>query len=141
MPTPDDELRRLLTGARTIAVVGLSDRPERDSNEVARYLKSQGYRVVPVNPSLPEVLGERAFPSLAEIPPELRIDMALVFRKSDAIPGIVDEAIARRVPVVWMQLGIAHPAAAAKARAQGLAVVEDTCAMTVHRRLHLPHAA
>jgi uncharacterized protein len=141
MPTTDDELRRLLTSARTLAIVGLSDRPERDSNEVARYLRSQGYRIVPVNPSVPEILGERSYASLSAIPADVRVDMAVVFRRSEAVPEIVEEAIARPVPIVWMQLGVTNPAAAEKGRAHGLAVVEDTCSMAVHRRLHLPPAS
>ncbi|HTT16892.1 MAG TPA: CoA-binding protein [Thermoplasmata archaeon] len=141
MNPPDDELRRLLTGARTLAVIGLSDKPERDSNEVARYLRSQGYRIVPVNPALPEVLGERSYPSLAAIPPDVRVDIAVVFRKSEAVPPIVDEAIARRVPVLWMQLGVEHPEAAARARSRGVVVVENLCTMATHRRLQLGRVA
>jgi hypothetical protein len=140
MPT-DAELREVLTRARTIAVVGLSDKPERDSNEVARYLRSQGYRIVPVNPMLPEVLGETSYPSLAAIPPSVRIDIVDVFRRSDQVPPVVDEAVARHVPVVWMQLGVEHSEAAAKARAAGLTVVENLCIMVQHRRLRIPPAA
>ena len=138
MAASDAKLREVLTNARTIAVVGLSARPERDSNEVARYLRSQGYRIVPVNPLLPEVLHERSYPSLSAIPPEIRIDIVDIFRRSDLVPPVVDEAIARRVPVVWMQLGVEHPAAAAKARAAGLTVFENVCTMAQHRRLNLP---
>lgn len=136
--TPTDEsLRALLTGARTIAVVGLSEKPERDSNEVARYLQGEGYRIVPVNPTVPEVLGERSYASLAAIPPEIRIDIADLFRRSEQVPPIVDEAIARNVPTVWMQLGVESPSAAAKARAAGLTVLENLCIMVQHRRLGL----
>ncbi len=138
MSLPDELLRDVLASARTVAVVGLSEKPDRDSNEVARYLQGQGYRIVPVNPAVAEVLGERSYPTLAAIPSEVRVDLAVVFRRSDAIPAIVDEAIARRIPAVWMQLGISHPEAAARGRARGMTVVEDTCAMTVHRRLRLP---
>jgi uncharacterized protein len=138
MPPTDEELRKILSDARTIAVVGLSDKPDRDSNEVARYLLAQGYTIVPVNPTLPEILGARSYPSLAEIPAEVRVDVAVVFRRSDAVPAIVDEAIARRIPAVWMQLGVEHPAAARKARDHGLTVVENTCAMVTHRRLKIP---
>jgi uncharacterized protein len=138
MPPSDEELRRILSTSRTVAVVGLSEKPERDSNEVARYLRSQGYRIVPVNPSVPEVLGERSYPSLSAIPADLRVDLALVFRRAEAVPPIVDEAIARGLPAVWMQIGIEHAAAAQKGRAHGLAVVENTCAMVAHRRLKIP---
>jgi uncharacterized protein len=137
----DDRIREVLTRARTIAVVGLSDKPERDSNEVARYLMSQGYRIVPVNPMLPEVLGERSYPSLTAIPPDVRVDLVDVFRRSDQVPPVVEEAIARHVPVVWMQLGVEHPEAAAKARAAGATVFENLCIMVQHRRLRIPPKA
>jgi len=135
MATTDAELRGILGQARTIAVVGLSDKPDRDSNEVARYLQAEGYRVVPVNPMLTEVLGEKSYPSLTAIPPDVKVDIVDVFRRSDQVPPIVDEAIARGGRVVWMQLGVEHPAAAATARAAGLTVVENLCIMVQHRRL------
>ena len=134
-PPTDATLRDVLGRARTIAVVGLSDKPDRDSNEVARYLQSQGYRIVPVNPMLPEVLGEKAYPSLASIPPDVAVDIVDVFRRSDQVPPVVDEAIARRDKVVWMQLGVENAEAAAKARAAGLTVFENLCIMVQHRRL------
>ncbi|HLM91048.1 MAG TPA: CoA-binding protein [Thermoplasmata archaeon] len=137
MIPPDEELRRVLTTARTVAIVGLSDKPERDSHETARYLKSQGFRVVPVNPVAPAILGERSYPTLTEVPSEIRIDIVDVFRRSDQVPPIVDEAIARRVPVVWMALGVEHAGASAKARAAGLTVYENLCIMAQHRRLGL----
>jgi len=135
MEPTDATLHDVLARARTIAVVGLSDKPERDSNEVARYLQSVGYRVVPVNPMLSEVLGERAYPSLAAIPPEVTVDIVDIFRRSDQVPTVVDEAIARGAPVVWMQLGVEHAEAAAKARAAGITVFENLCIMVQHRRL------
>jgi len=135
MTATDADLRGVLSTARTIAVVGLSDKPDRDSNEVARYLQSQGYRIVPVNPMLTEVLGEKAYPSLSAVPPDVKVDIVDVFRRSDQVPPIVDEAIARGDKVVWMQLGVENAAAAAKARAAGLTVFEDLCIMVQHRRL------
>jgi hypothetical protein len=138
MAPTDEELRKILTSASTVAVVGLSENPERESNEVARYLRSQGYTIVPVNPTLPEVLGERSYPSLAAIPADVRVDLAVIFRRSETVPPIVDQAIARGVPAVWMQLGVQNPEAAKRARAHGIAVIEDTCSMAVHRRLKLP---
>ncbi len=135
MDATDPELREVLGRAKTIAVVGLSDKPERDSNEVARYLQSQGYRIVPVNPMLTEVLGEKAYPSLAAIPAEVRVDIVDVFRRSDQVPPVVDEAIQRGDKVVWMQLGVENAPAAAKARAAGLTVFENLCIMVQHRRL------
>jgi predicted CoA-binding protein len=137
MAATDAELRDVLGQARTIAVVGLSDKPDRDSNEVARYLKSQGYRVVPVNPMLTEVLGEKAYPSLTAIPPEVRVDIVDLFRRSDQVPPVVEEAIARGVKVVWMQLGVENAAAATKARGAGMTVVENLCIMVQHRRLRM----
>jgi predicted CoA-binding protein len=137
----DGELTRLLTTARTIAVVGLSDKPERDSNEVARYLKSQGYRIIPVNPTVPEVLGEKSYPSLRSIPPEVRVDIVDVFRRSDQVEPVVDEALERGVGAVWMQLGVEHPPAAAKAEMRGVPVVQNLCIMVQHRRLRIPPVA
>jgi len=138
MPPSDGELRAILSRARTIAVVGLSDKPERDSNEIARYLQAAGYRIVPVNPMLSEVLGERSYPSLSAVPSDLDIDIVDIFRRSDQVPPVVDEAIARKAPVVWMQLGVEHPAAAARATAAGLTVLENRCIMVEHRRLGIP---
>ena len=134
----DEAMRTILAGARTIAVVGLSDKPERDSNEVARYLQAQGYRVIPVNPALSEVLGERSYPSLGAVPVEESIDIVDVFRRSDQVPPIVVEAIDRRVPTIWMQLGVEHPEAAEAARARGATVIENLCVMQQHRRLGIP---
>jgi predicted CoA-binding protein len=137
MSAADGEMRRLLTEAKTIAVVGLSEKPDRDSNEVARYLQAHGYRVIPVNPALGEVLGEHAYPSVSAIPESTRIDIVDIFRRSDQVAPIVDEAIARKVPAVWMQLGVENPAAAAKARGAGLWVAENLCIMQQHRRLRI----
>ena len=138
MRASDEEMRDVLTNARTIAIVGLSDKPERDSNEVARYLKSQGYRILPVNPMITSVLAERSYPSLSAIPRDLAIDIVDVFRRSDQVPPIVDAAIARHPRVVWMQLGVEHAAAAARARSAGILVYEDRCIMVEHRRLQIP---
>lgn len=134
----DAALTDILSRCRTIAVVGLSDKPERDSNEVARYLQGQGYRIVPVNPLLSSVLGEKSYPSVSAIPSDLRVDLVNVFRRSEHVPPVVDEAVARGVPVVWMQLGVEHSQAAAKARAAGTTVFENLCIMVQHRRLRIP---
>ncbi len=115
--------------------MGLSDKPDRDSNEVARYLQSQGYRIVPVNPMLTEVLGEKAYPSLSEVPADIRVDLIDVFRRSDQVPPVADEAIARGAKVLWMQLGVENAEAARKARDAGLTVIENLCIMVQHRRL------
>jgi predicted CoA-binding protein len=127
-----DEVRDLLKDCHTIAVVGLSDKPERDSHYVAAYLKSQGYRIIPVNPALTEVLGETAYARLRDVPE--RIDLVDIFRKPEVVPEIVDEAIAVGAKAVWMQEGIVHNAAADKARAAGLRVVMNKCILKEHRR-------
>jgi predicted CoA-binding protein len=128
-----EEIRRLLSEAKTIAVVGLSDDPARDSHRIAAYLQDRGYRVIPVNPRVGEVLGEKAYPDLPSVP--VPIDIVDVFRRVEAIPAIVDEAIAVGAKAVWMQLGLAHNASAEKARAAGLDVVMNKCIMVEHRRL------
>lgn len=131
----DEEIKAILESARTVAVVGLSDNPERESYQVAAYLKAQGYRIIPVNPNVQDVLGERAHPTLADIPREIQVDVVDIFRRPEFIPEIVEQAIARGAKVIWMQKGLAHNAAADKARAAGLAVVMDRCMMVEHRRL------
>lgn len=142
MTEPDDaSVRALLQRARTIAVVGLSDKPERDSNEVARYLKSQGYRIVPVNPMLPEVLGEKSYPSLAEVPRDPPIDIVDIFRRSDQVPPVVEEAIPRRPAAIWMQLGVQNAEAAERAERAGIPVLQNRCIMVDHRRLGLHRAS
>ena len=133
---PDEEVREILKGARVIAVVGLSDKPHRDSYRVASYLQSVGYRIIPVNPSIAESLGEKAYPSLGEVPGP--VDLVEIFRRPDAVPGIVEGAIAIGAKAIWMQEGIAHAAAAEKARAAGLKVVMNRCAFKEHRRLAIP---
>ena len=111
--TPE-EIRQILQRARTVAVVGLSDKPARDSYRVAAYLQSHGYRILPVNPSLTKVLGERAYPDLSSLPSAP--DVVDIFRKPEAVPEIVEQAIAVGATVIWMQEGIVHNAAAERAR-------------------------
>jgi uncharacterized protein len=136
---PDDrEIREVLTRARNIAIVGLSDKPERDSNEIGRYLKSQGYRIIPVNPMVPSVLGETSYPSISAIPESILIDLVVIFRHSDQVPPIAEEAIRRGIPAVWMQLGIENAEAAENIRGSGGVAIENLCIMTQHRRLALP---
>jgi predicted CoA-binding protein len=127
-----DEVRQILKRAKVIAVVGLSDKPDRDSHRVAAYLQQQGYRIIPVNPALTEVLGEKAYPTLREVPE--KIDVVDVFRKADAVPAIVEDAIAVGAKAVWLQDGIVHNAAAERARAAGLLVVQSKCMLREHRR-------
>lgn len=134
-PTLED-LQKILTTARTIAVVGLSNKPDRPSHEIAAYLQAQGYRIIPVNPTIQEALGERAHPSLRDIPE--RVDVVQVFRRPEDVPPIVEDAIAIGAKVVWMQPGIVHDEAAARAEAAGLKVVMDTCMRATHRAFHAP---
>ena len=128
------EIDEILSSAKTIAVVGLSEKADRESHLVARYLQANGYRVIPVNPAVAEVLGERSYPDLASIPPEIAIDVVDIFRKPEFIPAVVDAAIPRGARAVWMQLGLVHNAAAKKARAAGLEVVMDRCMKVEHAR-------
>ncbi|SMG28130.1 CoA-binding protein [Paracoccus sp. J56] len=127
----DDDIARIARTARCIAIVGLSPNEVRPSWGVARYLKSQGYRIVPVNPTHAgsTILDEHVYPDLRSIPPEIEVDMVDIFRRVDAVPAIVDEAIAHlpKLRTIWMQLGISHPQATARARARGLTVIEDRC--------------
>ena len=129
----DDDLKRLLETTRTIATVGLSNNPDRSSYDVARYLIRNGYHVIPVNPALNEVLGEKAYPDLASIPEP--VDVVQIFRPSEAVPPFVEQAIAIGAKAVWMQEGIVHEAAAGRARSAGLEVVMDRCMKKLHRRL------
>ena len=132
-----DAILSILQGSRTIAVVGLSPKPERDSHHVAEYLQQQGYRIVPVNPMAngQQILGERCWPSLTEAARHHRIDLVDVFRNSADVPPIAEEAIAIGAKVLWLQLGVQHDAAAARARAAGLQVVQDRCMLVEHQRL------
>jgi predicted CoA-binding protein len=127
-----DVVAEILRGAKTIAVVGLSSNPMRASHEVAQYLKAAGYRIIPVNPNETEVLGEKAYARLEDVP-EL-VDVVDVFRRTEEIPGVAESAIGIGAKVLWMQLGIENAEAAERARAAGLVVVEDSCLMVEHRR-------
>ncbi len=132
-PQSPDDVDAILAFARTIAVVGLTDRPARDDHEVARYLQGQGLRVIPVNPRLTApVLGERPYPDLASIPEP--IDLVDVFRRAEFTDAHIDEAIAVGARAVWLQLGIRNPDGIARARAAGLLAVQDRCLMVEHRR-------
>jgi len=131
----DAEMAAILSHAKTIAVVGLSDKPDRDSYRVAAYLQKHGYRIVPVNPAAAEILGERSYADLGSIPAETQLDVVDIFRKPEFIPPVVDAAIARGAGAVWMQLGLVQNEAAGKARAAGLAVVMDRCIKVEHARL------
>ncbi len=121
----DAEMRALLTRVRTIAVLGLSPKPDRPSHGVAKALQRWGYRIVPVRPATDQVLGEKAYARLGDIP--FPVDLVDVFRASEHIPAIVDECLALGVPALWIQEDIVHEAAAEKAREAGMTVVMDRC--------------
>jgi uncharacterized protein len=123
----------LLRNAKTIAVVGLSNRRSRPSYGVSEYMQSQGYRIIPVNPNETEVLGEKVYSSLDEVP--VHVDIVDVFRRSECVPEIVEAAIRIGAGGVWMQEGVVHEDAAAKARAAGLDVVMDRCILKEHRKI------
>jgi uncharacterized protein len=129
MPDRSDILRKY----KTIAVVGLSNNPMRPSHGVSEYMQHQGYRIIPVNPGHAQILGEKAYRTLEDIPDP--VEIVNIFRRSEMIPPIVDSAIAIGAKVVWMQEGIEHEGAAEKARAAGLDVVMDTCILKEHRRM------
>jgi predicted CoA-binding protein len=132
----EDDIRHILEHTKTIAVLGLSDDPTRASHGVAAYLQRAGYRIIPVNPTLNEILGEACYPTLTEAARHAQIDLVDVFRRSDAVPAIVEEAIALGLPALWLQEGVVHEAAAEKGRRAGLRVVMDRCMLKEHRRLH-----
>ncbi|HXZ97826.1 MAG TPA: CoA-binding protein [Candidatus Acidoferrum sp.] len=138
----DKHLIARMLRAKTIAVVGLSRDPAKPSHDVASYLQSHGYRIVPINPTIDEVLGEKAYKSLLDLPEELKrqIDVVDIFRRPDDVPPIVEQAVELhknygRPTAVWMQLGIVNEDAARKARAAGLDVVMDHCMKIEHRRV------
>jgi len=135
MPTleSDQEIRTLLRNAHTIAVVGMSDKPYRDSYQIGLYLHEQGFTIVPVNPTIREVIGIPAFPDLDSIGHE--VDIVDIFRRAEHVPEIVDAAIRCRAGAIWMQFGATHLPAAARASAAGLRVVPNRCIMVEHRRL------
>ena len=126
-----DPIRDLLTTARTIAVIGLSANPLRASHGVSAYMQEQGYRVIPVNPHIQEALGEDAYPSLLDVPD--KIDIVNVFRRPEFVEEIVDQAIQKKVPAVWMQEGVINQRAADKAKQAGMFVVMDRCILQEHR--------
>ena len=131
----DEALKKTLSDCKTVAVVGISSKADRPSYIVASYLKSKGYRIIPVRPDEEEILGEKVYHHLIEIPKEIQIDVVDIFRKSEDIPPIVEEAIQRGAKVVWMQKGVIHEEAQAKAEKAGLKVVMDRCMKKEHQRL------
>jgi predicted CoA-binding protein len=128
-------IRQSLADCQTIAVVGLSPKPHRDSFRVAQYMQAHGFRIVPINPNASDVLGETSYASLTEAAQHERIDMVNCFRNSEDIPPIAAEAIAIGAKSLWLQLGVSHEAAAQQASDAGLVVVQNRCLMVEHRQL------
>jgi predicted CoA-binding protein len=129
----NNEIKELLERSRTIAVVGCSPKPDRDSYRVSAYLQAAGYRVIPVNPVADKILGEKVYPNLISIPPEIEIDIVDVFRRPDHIPAVVDGVLDRGAGALWLQLGCGHPESEKRAVAAGLDVVSDKCIKIEHR--------
>jgi uncharacterized protein len=132
----DQDLKNLLTQATTIAIVGASSNPDKASYGIMQKLQKAGYRVIPVNPRETEILGERSFPSLLDIPEP--VDIVDVFRRAEDTPGIADEAVTKGAKALWLQTGISNDDAAARAKAGGLIVVMDRCIGATHSQLRIP---
>jgi predicted CoA-binding protein len=132
----DDELKALLTNATTIAMVGASSNPDKASHGIMQKLQKAGYKVIPVNPREAEILGERSYPSLVDIPE--RVDIVDVFRRAEDTPAIADEAVTIGAKALWLQTGIVNEDAAARAKAGGLEVVMDLCIGATHALLRIP---
>ena len=134
------DIAQILATCRTVAVVGLSPKPHRDSYEIAQYMQAQGWRIIPINPAaqVTEILGEPVYPSLLEAAKHVKIDLVNVFRNSADVPPVADEAIAIGAKALWLQLGIEHAASSDKARAAGLLVVQNQC-LLVQQRLQNKH--
>lgn len=130
-PSPNDEIGKLLRESKTIAVVGLSDSPLRPSYGVSAYMQSQGYKIIPVNPAIKGALGEKAAAALSDV--KDKIDIVDVFRRSEFVAEVVDEAIRLKVPAIWLQEGVIDERAAEKARKAGIFVVMDKCILKEHR--------
>jgi uncharacterized protein len=130
-----DPIYELLSRVKTIAVVGLSDSPMRPSHGVSAYMQAEGYKIIPVNPRIAEALGEKAYPSLLEVPLEVRerIDLVDVFRRPEYVDEIVEQAIQLKIPAIWMQEGVVNERAAEKARKAGMFVAMDRCVLKEHR--------
>lgn len=131
----DDDLRSLLVEAKTIAMVGASSNPDRTSHVIMKQLLDAGYHVIPVNPKETEILGQKVYAALADIPE--KVEIVDVFRKSEDTPGIADEAMAIGAKALWLQLGVTSEDAASRAKAGGLTVVMDKCIGATHRHLHI----
>lgn len=134
LTTLTDQIGEVLAKAKNIAVVGLSSSPMRPSYGVAAYMQGNGYKIIPVNPTINGALGEKAYPTLSDVPE--KIDIVNIFRRSEAVMEVVEEAIRLKLPVVWMQEDVINEEAAAKAQAAGLTVLMDKCILKEHRKRH-----
>ncbi|MGA7445975.1 MAG: CoA-binding protein [Terriglobales bacterium] len=132
---PSDPIYELLSRVKTIAVVGLSERPMRPSHGVSAYMQAAGYKIIPVNPQIAEALGEKSYPSLLEMPLEVaqKVDLVDVFRRPEHVDEIVEQAIALKIPAIWLQEDVINEPAAEKARKAGMFVVMDRCILKEHR--------
>jgi predicted CoA-binding protein len=131
-----EEIKAILEDTKTIAIIGCSPNSEKDSNKVAVYLKNTGYQIIPVYPKEDEILGEKVYRSLSDIPSDIKIDMVDIFRKPEVIASVVDEAITRGgVKYIWTQLGLVHNVAAKKAEENGMKVVQSHCTKIEHANL------
>jgi len=128
-----DSILELLRTSHTIAVVGCSDKPDRDSYRVAAYLQQAGYRIIPINPHAAEILGECCYPDLSSVPAVAEIDIVDVFRRPEVVPEVVEQALARGVRALWLQLGVSHAEAERQAAEAGLQVVADRCIKVEHQ--------
>jgi predicted CoA-binding protein len=131
----EEEIKKILSSSKTVAIIGISPKGDRPSYIVASYLKSKGYRIIPVRPDGEWILGEQVYHSLSEIPREIRVDVVDIFRRSEDVPPIVEEAVQRGIKVIWMQEGVIHKEASEKAEKAGLKVVMDRCMKKEHQRL------
>ncbi len=129
----ENEIRNILTSYKTVAVVGMSGKPDRPSQQVPLYLKAHGYNIIPVNPNATEIAGMKVYPNMTAIPE--KVDVVEIFMRSEDVPAVVQDAIKIGAKVVWMQEGIENEQAAAQARAAGLAVVQNMCMRAMHRYL------
>lgn len=127
-------IQEILHQAKTIAVIGLSASPQRPSHGVSAYMQQHGYRIIPVNPAVDHVLGEKCYQRLSDIPDGTKIDLVDVFRTPDAVPEIVDEVIRLKIPYLWLQETVIHDEAAHRAEAAGVKVVMDRCVLKDHRK-------
>jgi hypothetical protein len=127
-----EKISELLKTAKTIAVVGLTDSPMRPSFGVSEYMQAHGYKIIPVNPNITEWLGHKAHPSLLDVPE--KVDMVNIFRRSEAVPEVVEQTIRIKAPAIWMQEGVIHEEAAKRAEDEGILVVMDLCILKEHRK-------